>query len=316
MRLYGMPTSISVKNMSEYEWLEERNKGVGGSDASIVLGLNKYKSAFQLWHEKTGKTQLEQLDNEAIHWGNILEDVVAKEFERVTGKKVRKDNHMYSHSEYPFMRANLDRVVVGERAILECKTANSRLSEAWKDDEIPSAYFLQVQHYLAVMEYEKAYIAVLIGGQKFVWKEIKRDEELIQMIISAESKFWNDHVLKDIAPEIDGSDAASKYLSERFADTDDTTKELSIDYEKDIAYRDDLKRNIKELQKEERLIENKLKVALGTSEVGISGKYRIKWTPITTGRVDSQRLKEEKPEVYQAFLKETQSRRLNIKEIG
>lgn len=311
-----MPTAINIKNMSKQDWLLERTNGIGGSDASVVLGINKYKSAFELWHEKTGQSPLKEIDNDAIHFGNILEDVVAKEFERRTGHRVRKDNHMYSHSDYPFMKANLDRVVVGEKALLECKTANARLQDAWKDDDIPSAYFLQVQHYLAVMGYPKAYIAVLIGGQKFIWKEIKRDEELIALLIEHEKTFWEENVLKKVAPTIDGSEAARLYLGEQFASTNGETKVLKKETTNAVLYRAELKQTIKQLQQEMTMTENKLKLALGHAAIGVTDRYEVKWQPIETRRIDTKRLKIEEPSIYKLFLKTSQSRRLTIKELS
>lgn len=183
-----MALATSTLDMSRQDWLELRKSGIGGSDAASILGFNKWKSAFQLYIEKTSDF-VEEIDNEFIYWGNVLEDVVATEFARRTGKKVRRRNQMLRHDDYPFMTANLDRVVVGERAILECKTTSQYNKEAWEGDNVPAAYICQVQHYLAVTGYDKAYIAVLIGGNNFVWKEIERDDEFIELMIEHEKNF-------------------------------------------------------------------------------------------------------------------------------
>ncbi|MBD5020942.1 hypothetical protein GUF50_16305, partial [Xanthomonas citri pv. citri] len=55
---------------------------------------------------------------------------------------------------------------------------------------------------------------------KFVWKEIERDDELIDMIFKAEIEFWNDKVLGGQAPALDGSSAAEEYLKKRYAETE------------------------------------------------------------------------------------------------
>jgi putative phage-type endonuclease len=82
----------NTKDMSRFDWLNVRSKYVGGSDASIVLGVNKWKSPFELWLEKSGQIDIKENDNgnEAMYWGNVLEEVVAKEFTARTGKKVRR----------------------------------------------------------------------------------------------------------------------------------------------------------------------------------------------------------------------------------
>ncbi|MFX8004365.1 lambda-exonuclease family protein, partial [Acinetobacter baumannii] len=125
---------------------------------------------------------------DAAYFGTMLEDLVAKEFERRSGKKVRRKNAMLKHPEHPFIMANIDRMIVGEKAILECKTTSAYNAKEWESEEIPDSYIIQVQHYLGVLgpEYQKAYFAVLIGGNKFVWKEIERDDELIEIIFEAE----------------------------------------------------------------------------------------------------------------------------------
>src|SRR5699024_5782940 len=121
---------------------------IGGSDASIILGLNKYKTPFELWLEKTGQSHLEDTAGEAAYFGNLLEDMVAKEFEVRSGKKVRRNNFMLQHPDHPFIMANIDRKVVGEQAVLECKTASAFLAKDWESEEIPDNYLVQVQHYL------------------------------------------------------------------------------------------------------------------------------------------------------------------------
>lgn len=102
---------------------EARMHGIGGSDAPIILGVSPYKTPVELWQEKTGQTEPPNLDSvEVIQWGNLLEDVVADEFSRRTGLKLRRVNETLSDRRDPFLMAHLDRRVVGERALVEIKT--------------------------------------------------------------------------------------------------------------------------------------------------------------------------------------------------
>ncbi len=303
--------------MSHQEWLQERTKGIGGSDASVVLGLNKWKTPFELWLDKTGQSDVEDTAGEAAYFGNLLEDVVAKEFEVRSGKKVRKNNFMLQHPEYPFIMANIDRKVVGENALLECKTANAFLAKDWESEEIPESYLVQVQHYLGVTGYEKAYIAVLIGGQKFIWKEIERDEELIQMIFDAEVHFWEYHVQGNNPPALDGSSAAEKFLKERYAEVEEgKTIDLSFNYKEKLDNLFELENQIKQLQEIANQTKNQLKNELKDAETGFVKDYQIDWKPVTQNRVDSKLLKSKYPDVYNSVLKQSQYRKLNIKEIG
>lgn len=307
--------AISTTNMSRAEWLMERTKGIGGSDSGIVLGLNKYKTPFELWLEKTGRVTPEEIDSEAIYWGNQMEDVVAHEFMKRTGKKVHNDNFMHFHPEHPFIFANVDRLLYGEPAVLECKTASAHLSKLWQDDEIPDTYLTQVQHYLGVTGLDHAYIAVLIGGNRFVYKEIQRDDDLIKMIFDSEVKFWNDYVIADVAPPLDGTSAAEKYLKEKYERAADEKEIILSDDSKDLlAEYMQLKGTLKPLEDRQKEIENLIKSQLKDAEKGISGSFIAKWFNITSRRVDSKELKQKFPDVYQQVLNESTYRRFDVKE--
>lgn len=302
--------------LSRQEWLNARKKGIGGSDAPVVLGLSKYKTPFELWLEKTDQTFVDESQSDAAYFGALLEDLVAKEFEKRTGKKVRRNNFILQHPKYDFIIANIDRKVVGENALLECKTASAYYAKEWENDEVPAPYLVQVQHYMGVTRYEKAYIAVLIGGQKFVWKEIERDDELINMIFEAEIDFWNNHVLANVPPALDGSSAAEEYLKERYKETDpNKIVNLAFDYKEKLTHYLELKENIKQLETMKKQIENELKNELKDAEIGITKGYKVTWKPVTQNRVDNKLLQEKFPDVYKQVLKQTQYRKFDVKEI-
>jgi putative phage-type endonuclease len=181
----------------------DRSKGIGGSDAAAVLGLSKYKSPLELYLEKIGELDSDIPDNDAMYWGRTLEEIVAQEYAKRTGNKVRRVNRVLQHNEHSWMLANIDREIISDRGrgVLECKTANAWLTSEWDDGQVPDAYLLQLMHYLAVTGRQWGSIAVLIGGQKFIIQDFERDDELIEMMIEKERAFWEDHVLKRITPE-------------------------------------------------------------------------------------------------------------------
>ncbi|RXU75170.1 phage tail tape measure protein [Enterococcus faecium] len=213
--------SKSTLEMSRQEWIEDRKKGIGGSDVGTILGLNKWKSPYQLWLEKTGQVVLEETASEPAYWGNILEEVVAKEFQERTGKKVRRRNQVFEHPLHPFLRANIDRDVVGENAILECKTANQFLGKEWEGEEVPLSYLCQVQHYMNVLNKDYCYIAVLIGGQKFIWKRIERDQELIDTIDDGNSVQKISSDLNGLKSDANKADDALDKIGDTLEEIDD-----------------------------------------------------------------------------------------------
>ena len=300
--------------MNKLEWLKERQKGIGGSDVGAILGVNKYKTPFEVYLDKTEPITEIGEQSESAYWGDQFEEVVAKEFEKRTGKKVRRDRKHYQHKDYPFMVANIDRRVVGENAILECKTANQYLANEWQDDEIPASYLLQVQHYLSVTGAEVGYIAVLIGGQKFIWKEVQRDEELIQMIIKAEKSFWK-KVEDKTPPSLDGSSAAEKYLKEKYKEVEEGKSiELGFEYKEKIKNYLDMKEQLKNFESQVKEQENQIKFEIGEAEYAYAPGYSLSWKKVSSNRVDTKKLKAEYPEIYTKVVKESISRKFNVKE--
>ena len=310
----------STDGMSYADWLLSRRRGIGGSDVAKVLGLSKYSSPYQIWMDKTGKIEIDTSEtSEAAYWGHQMEEVVAKEFEKRTGKKVRVSNKIYFHKNYPFLLANVDRVVVGEDAILECKTASEYLKDSWADDEIPIAYLAQVQHYLNVLNKKKAYIACLIGGNKFVWKEIQRDDELIEQMTEKLVDFWENYVQTDTPPEVDAQKSTTEFINKMYGeDYQDHSIELNAQQIQDLKDLKELKKYESDIKEQINGIENRIKNALGQSEAtfGNSMEYRVSWKPFSRVTVDSKLLKSNYPEVYENVTKKSESKRFTVKEIG
>ena len=137
---------ISLSGIGRMEWLRLRKTGIGGSDAGSICGVNPYSSAIKVFKDKVSG-EIGEENNEAIRIGHDLEDYVAKRFTEASGLKVRKSNYMYRSVEHPFMIADVDRLVVGEDAGLECKTASAYNADKWKDGDIPLHYVMQCYHY-------------------------------------------------------------------------------------------------------------------------------------------------------------------------
>lgn len=300
----------------EQEWLELRKQGLGGSDIGTMLGLNAYKSPYQLWLEKTGQTEAPDIsDKIAIQVGNELEDLVARIFTQQTGMAVQRDNKTHYHKDYPFLLANIDRKIVGEKALLECKTTSAFNKQQWEDDEIPASYIMQVQHYLNVLDYDKAYIAVIIGNHDFVWKEIQRDDELIEMYTKEAIKFWNENVLKNVAPEIDGSLATKEALNLVDYEPINTLPMYKVQDEQ-IEQITVIKSQIKELNTLQTELENKIKSYMVEHDAeGLeSDKFKVTWKEYSRTTIDSKKLKKELPEIYEQYSKTTSSKRFTVKE--
>jgi putative phage-type endonuclease len=208
---------VETKDLSRDDWLEVRKNGIGGSDAASAVGLNPYMSPLELWLIKTGRdANLPRPDpndtTSPTYWGALLEPIVAASYTKQTGNKVRRVNAVLRHPTIPFMLANVDREVVGDRNVqlLECKTSGEFGARFWRDG-VPEYVQLQVQHQLAVTGKLAADVAVLLCGQKLEVHRIERDDALIARLIELEAAFWR-LVEADIPPPADGSDSADRAL--------------------------------------------------------------------------------------------------------
>lgn len=304
---------IQTVDMSHEQWLEARRNGIGGSDVSAIAGLNKWKSPVAVYLDKVGQSPLEDKTGEAAYWGNVMEDIVAQEFSVRTGLKVRRRNAILKHPEHDFMFANVDRLIIGKREGLECKTASEFLKGEWEAEEIPAAYLLQIQHYMAVTGYKAWHIAVLIGGNKFIHKKVDRDDELINYIIQIEKDFWENHVLKEVPPSFDGSDASVDLLKALYPESEPESEiNLPKEAERLIEALDVIKTDLKESETKKKEYENKLKELMGANEKAFAGTRKITWKSSNVTRIDSKRLKEERPELYKQYSNTTSERKFLI----
>lgn len=313
---------LSVKDAVDHDaWLKARDKGIGGSDAAVIMGLNPYKSPYQLWMEKTGQVEPPDLSkNQYVYWGMKNEANIADWFQEKTGKKVQRLGTLQNR-RHPFLLANVDRTVVGENAGLEIKTAGVSQYRKWKDDEIPDAYYCQCLHYMAVTGADYWYIAVLLGGNEATWKRIERNEEDIQTIVEAEEEFW-ELVQTKTAPPVDGSLSCSQALAARYAGESDTEIMLPEEADELIARIHEDTKIKKKLDEQIDLNQNRLKEMLGNAEVGRVGSFQVIWK-VTSPResVSLAKMKKSDPDIYQ-LLKDKDfisigkaSRRFSIKEV-
>lgn len=305
---------ISTENLPYKDWLDYRKRGIGGSDASVVCGINRYKSPVELWMDKTGQLPYQET-GEAAYWGTQLEGIVRAEFTKRTGIEVQIVKQLLQSVENPFMLANLDGLCRHPdygNCIFEAKTATAYKVGEW-DDTIPDEYQLQIQHYTAVTGFRAAFIAVLIGGNTFKWKLVERDDELISMLISFEKVFWQ-HVQARTPPPLDGSDTSAKFLAERFPSSVPASQiSLPPSASELLTQYDEACEQLDAATERKQKAENLLKQMLGENEVGTAGDKIITWKSVSQERLDSKTLKAEHPTLYKKYASKISYRRFSVK---
>ena len=307
---------IDTNNLSYEQWLEYRKTGIGGSDASVVCGINKYRSPVELWLEKTGQLPYQEA-GEAAYWGTQLEPVVRSEFTKRTGIEVKLVKQLLQSEEHPFMQANLDGICEHPdygTCIFEAKTASAYKSNEW-ENSIPAEYMLQIQHYMSVTGYKGTFIAVLIGGNTFKWKYIERDDEIIEMLIHLEADFW-EHIVNKTPPPLDGSEASEKFLSDRYPESIPQSR-IILPPEADVLIKEYDKETaiLNEAAERRQRAENLLKEMLGDNENGTSENRIISWKSIFQERFDSKSLKAEHPDLYKKYVNRISYRKFSIKAV-
>ena len=303
-------TLANTQTMTHTQWLDERKKGIGGSDAGAILGANRYKNPVALWLEKTGQAEPDPA-GEAAEWGNILEPVIADRFEKITGIKIEKCDALLQHPQYSFMLANVDRLIYDERRGLECKNVSLRKAQEWEDDEIPDSYYAQCQHYMAVTGLEGWYIAALINGNHFIHKYIPRNDEFILALIDAEQKFWH-CVQEKVMPECELN---ADVLKKLYPTSNGLTVTLPDEAQKWITQYEMAKEAAKVADEAKEAAQIKLSSMLGQAETGLYPGCEVKWPQVNPKpKFNEKKFAVEHADLFNAYLEPAKPfRRFSIK---
>ncbi|WP_022960936.1 YqaJ viral recombinase family nuclease [Halopseudomonas pelagia] len=280
----GVLRLVSTKDLSREDWLDVRKRGIGSSDSSAAIGLNPYKSPLELWLEKTNRDQHlakpnPEDDTAPVFWGVVLEPIVASQYQRRSGNKVRKINAVLQHAENPWMLANIDREVIGspDVQILECKTAGLNGAKLWREG-VPKYVEVQVMHQLAVTGKQAADVAVLLGGQQLEVYRIERDELLIKHLIELERQFWH-YVETDTPPPADGSDSAERALRLLYPEDDGEALDFSQDPTLNETFftLKQIRHTLAELNQRESELKQALQQAIGSASKAVFADGSISW---------------------------------------
>jgi len=302
----------------------DRTKYIGGSDVGAILGLSKFRSPLEVWMEKTGK-EVPIKDSLPLRFGSFAESFIADEYAKATGQTLVQDQSTHIHPEHSFMSAHIDRFVLEDSKsaapskILECKTANPFSQQEWGEvgtDQVPMSYLCQCIWYMAITNLEKADLAVLFGNSDFRIYEIRRDQELENIVLEKAKQFWNEHVLKDIAPsamtEKDCQTLFNKGDSAKSIQASDELYQMLTQYH--IIHHDIAKQE-EQLSQIKQTIMNQMQDA---ESLQYQGKTIATWkAPKTSYRLDTKRIEQERPDLFEQYRTPVQNgRRLVVKTLS
>ncbi len=304
-------------------------QSLGGSDVGAVLGLSKYKTAVDVWMEKTGRSKSSE-DSLPLRFGSFAESFVASEYALATGLNLVHHESALIHPQHSYMHGHIDRFICSSPTlfndeghlladlILECKTANPFTAHEWGElgtDQVPLSYLVQCAWYLAITGLERADLAVLFGNADFRIYEIHRDLELEAMILDRATTFWKQHVLEDVAPP---AQRESDYKN-LFPRSEVKAIEAPRETCELIKKLKSINEQIDSYEQEVSTIKQSIMAQMQEAEVlTYQGQVLATWkAPKPSTRLDTKKLSSEHPELIEAYqVQVANSRRLVIKEVS
>ncbi|WP_321941679.1 YqaJ viral recombinase family nuclease [Paraburkholderia tropica] len=261
---------------SREQWLEERRTGVGGSDAAAALGQSPHMTAQELYHIKLGTPLApREGDGERTEFGRLMENVIAVQYAKRFDVRLRRRNSIIRHPRFPWMIANVDRLIEGRKRGVEIKNVDAtayRFNDEWGEpgsDQVPTPYLLQTAHYMAVLDYPEWDLAACIGGNCLEVYHIVRDPELEEMLIEGEREFWQ-HVEQREPPVLDYRHAtAIPFLKRLYSGTNGETVSLPAEAEALHYARLDFDEQAKLMDKGAEAARARLMQMMGNASVGL-----------------------------------------------
>lgn len=328
-------------------WLEERRKGIGGSDVAAVIGINPWRTSLDVYSDKLGLVEQKEI-SEAAHFGIQLEQIVAQEFQSRTGKKVQKVNYTFHDSENEWMIANIDRAIINPDICklvkpcitdkekkkfkgrplttdiaFEAKTANQYFASDWGPSQeqeikagkiisehvIPLYYETQVQWYCGILKLRGMYLGVLIGGQDYRMYWIPARPDVFEVLKAKCSEFWHENVLKKVPPAPTNIEDVLKLYSKSNGQEVEAKGDLALNY----GELSRLDRQIKELTKQKNKVKEKVALDMKDNEVlTLAGNKVLTYRTQTIKRFDIEEFKEDYRDLYHQYLKETTTRVMRL----
>lgn len=337
-----------IRPANREEWLEERKKGIGSSDAGTIMGASSFNTPLGLWQQKTGREPATP-ENEAMFNGHILEPAVAAWFAAKTGAIIDKTSEgdwIAADTEKDYLRVSPDRLfwekdtpqekrVMENALILEIKSTTKYVS----DDDFPDYWYCQVQYQMGVMGVKRCCIAWITSAPKlqFGYTQVEFNQAFYNTLISAIDHFWNVNIKQDTPPEaVSGKDTLALFPKANADSCNIASDSIVADWKR----LKEVRKEIKELEEQEDDLIDRMKMATGEAERLVkvdtdtgemtniatwknqstsyfdeetfgkeNNQLYLDYIVAEDPKLDKDRLKKEHPEVYNKYLKKTQGTR-------
>ena len=295
---------ITTRNMSREEWLKLRQTGLGGSDVAAVLGLSPYKTALDVFLEKTG-TKQPSVDNVKMKAGRMLEDVVALWWALDNGYKIRRDFKIRFHPRHRCLLANIDRLIVANGSkqgsgVLEVKTTSGFVFKRWEDEGLPPDTYCQIMHYLNVTGHRWGRVAILVDGYDLRDIPVIYDREYIDLMTHQLLNFWTQHIEKRVPPEpVNEHDIKSlwpKAEEEKIVQADETAIRT-------VNRLVDVTGQLTDLSAQKKELELQIKLLLKDATILAAGDNRlVTWKQSRNSlKFNAEKFRDDHPDLYEKY---------------
>lgn len=284
-------------------WLDLRGQGIGASEIAAVMGLSPWDSPFSVYWRKKLATQTDM--SEAMEWGLRHEQAIADKFAENHPDLTLTPGGLYRHPQHRWMLATPDRIAQpadGPAELVQIKTAHS--FDGWGEpgsDDIPVYYRAQVQQEMAVYGAARCWVPVLAGGNCYREYVVAYDQGDVDAIVTAGAEFMR-RLADEDPPDIDGSAATTRTIKALHPDLIDepvtVPLPLADQYSQRKALLDDAKAAYDE-------VSNRMLAAVGSYRYGVADGRKVAIRQVyDQTRLDTRRLKAERPDEYAALLAE------------
>lgn len=293
------------KNVSE-----NRRLFVGGSDVPIILGISKYKNAFDLAKEKVGLVPKIFDSNEYTEYGKVLEPQIRDYINVINETNFQPDTAI---NKELCIRGNADGIDYNEKLLLEIKTHGKKPTR--------DVYEAQMQLYMYLFDLPAGWLALYerpknfdaeFDDERLKIEVIHRDDQYIEDILNQIKLFWKRCEALKENPDMSEVDFYSISLDEK-------KNEIAV-LANQIEKLEIQLHQYKELEKQYKNMKEELYNAMEKHNIKkFETDYIIitRVLPSTRESIDSKKLKEEQPTVFEQYKKISQingSVRIKLKE--
>ena len=292
--------------MSREQFLLDRKKGIGGSDVASILGVSPYRTALEVYHDKTSPELAFDEPTEDMQRGMRVEKYILQEYAERNEVQLDSNIPTIVDKQYQFMRANIDAKVIGENVIVEAKSTKAPIS-SWESG-IPEYYKAQVAYYAMLSNAERVDVPVMFSSWKYACFTYWRDAEYEAVIKAAAINFWQNHIVKNIPPK----PTSPEELMTAYPKLEEKTIEADNDIREKVYQLQEAQAQRKKLEEQEKQLKTQIQGYMGDAGLLDAGFCKVALKEIKSTRFNANAFKEKYTELYQQYLNASSYRKLQF----